>query len=138
MSGSTPANVNPIFEANVKNAGVEFTSADATSKKTVYTGNSSGNNAGSRIDSLMISTSDTSDVNLAFYVTVGGTDYYIGVVKVPTGSGYTTVPRVEGLTTLSPTTGYFVLGPGDVLKAACVATMTAAKVTDVVAQLGDY
>ena len=128
------ANTSPIFELTVKNAGVQFTSTDTTAKKTLYTGIGSGG----RIDSIPCSTNDTAAVNLAFYINTGGTDYYIGVVAVPIGSGYTTVARVEAMTTLSPTLGYLVLASGDILKAACVATMTAAKTTDVAAQLGDY
>ena len=128
------ANTAPIFEMTVKNAGVQFASGDTTTKKTVYTGGANG----SRIDDIIISTNDTTAVNLAFYITSGGTDYYIGVVVVPIGSGYTTVARVSGMNTLSPTLGYLVLASGDVLKAACVATMTAAKATDVVAMLGDF
>lgn len=121
--------VGPLWEATITNAGVEFTSADTTAKKTLITGGSNG----SRVDSIPCSTNDTTAVNLAFYINISGTDYYMGVVNVPIGSGYTTVARVEALTTLAPRLGYIPLGNGDIIKVACVATMTAAKTTDVVA-----
>jgi len=128
------ANTSPIFELVPTNKGVQFTSADTTSKKTIQTGGTNG----TRIDSIPVSTNDTSAVNLAFYIGTGGTDYYIGNVTVAIGSGYTTVTRVDAMGTLSPTLGYLVLASGDTLKCNCVATMTAVKTTDVVAIGGDY
>ena len=128
------AGTSPIFEAAVKNAGVQFTSADTTAKKTIYTGAANG----SRIDSIPCSTNDTVTVNLAFYITSGGTDYYIGNVNLPIGAGYTSVLRVDAVSTLSPLLGYLVLASGDILKTNCVAAMTAAKTTDVLAFGGDY
>ena len=126
----------PIWELVLSlGAPKTFTSADTTSKKTVATGDSPD---GTRIDSIMCSTDDTTTVNLAFYVTVGGTDYYIGNVNLPIGAGYTTVPRVDAIATLAPTLGYLVLPSGVDLKCNCVATMTAAKTTTVVAMGGDF
>lgn len=133
------SNPNPIFEF-VLTLGTPqtFASGDTTTKKTIATGSSSGNNAGTRIDTIMVSTDDTTAVNLAFYVNVSSTDYYIGNVQVPIGSGYTNVVRVDAITTLAPVLKYLVLPPGVALKCNCVATMTAAKTTTVVAMGGDY
>lgn len=128
------ANTSPIFELTVKNAGVQFTSADTTTKKSIQTG---GTNA-TRIDTIMCSTNDTVAVNLAFYINDTVTDFYIGNVNLPIGAGYTTIARVDAMTTLSPTLGYLVLPSGYILKVNCVATMTAAKTTDVIASGGDY
>jgi len=129
------ANTSPIFEDTVTVGTPQtFASGDTTSKKTIATGATDG----TRIDSIMCSTDDTSAVNLAFYIEVSGTDYYIGNVNLPIGSGYTTVARVEALTYLSPSLGYLVLPNGSDLKCNCVATMTAAKTTTVVAMGGDY
>lgn len=128
------ANTSPIFELVPTALGVQFTSADTTAKKTIQTGGSNG----TRVDSIPCSTNDTTAVNLAFYIGHGGTDYYIGNVNLPIGSGYTSVARVDAMTTLAPVLGYLVLASGDTLKVNCVATMTAAKVTDVMAIGGDY
>lgn len=127
------SNTSPIFEASANNVGTQFTSADTTAKKTVFTAGANG----SRIDSISICTNDTAAVNLAVYFTIGGTDYYQGVINVPLGSGYTTVVKVEGLQTIA-LLGYIFLPASAVLKMNCVATMTAAKTTDVVVQGGDY
>ena len=128
------AGTSPIFEAAVRVLGAQFTSSDTTTPKSL---GSIGSN-GTRIDSIMCSTTDTAAVNLAFYLNDGSTNHYIGVVNVPIGSGYTTVARVEAMATLSPTLGYLIVPNGWTLQAGCVATMTSAKTTDVVAMGGDY
>ena len=127
-------NVSPIFELVVTDKGVQFTDADTTTKKNIQTGGANG----TRIDAIFCSTNDTVAVNLAFYINDGVTDFYIGNVNVPRGAGYTTVGRVEAMAVLSPVLGYLVLPASYILKANCVATMTAAKITDVLAMGGDY
>lgn len=129
------ANTSPIFELVVSiGAPQSFASGDTTTKKTIQTGGTNG----TRVDSIMCSTDDTTTVNLAFYLATGGTDYYIGNVNLPIGAGYTTVARVDAMSTLSPTLGYLVVPNGATLKCNCVATMTAAKTTTVVAMGGDF
>ena len=131
------ANSDPIFSLTPHIAGVEFTSTDTTTVKSLFTGAANG----SRIDGIACSTNDTTAVNLAFYIQIGGagTNYYIGNVQVPIGAGYTTVARIDAITTLAP--AFFkalVLNNGDVLKCNCVAPMTATKTTDVLALGGDF
>lgn len=129
------ANTSPIF---VKSPSIfspaQFTSADTTTKKTILTFTTEG----SRVDSIMCSTNDTTTVNLAFYLGIGGTDYYIGNVNLPIGAGYTTIARVDAITTLAPIVGYLAAETGATLKVNCVATMTAAKTTDIVPMGGPY
>ena|ERR1035437_2741314 len=131
-----PPNTNPIFELTVVSAGVQLTSTNTTDLQSVMT---AGGN-GTRIDGIFCSTDDTSAVNLAFYINDNGTDdWYIGNVLVPTGSGYTTVARVDALATLgigSPK--YLLLTQNYALKVACVATMTAGKTTTILVVGGDY
>lgn len=129
------ANTSPIFEFTITAGSPQtFASGDTTTKKTLATGGTWG----TRLDSIMVSTDDTATVNLAFYVSIGGTDYYIGNVPVGAGSGYTTVTRVDAITTLAPTLGYIALPSSALLKCNCVATMTAAKTTTVVPMGGDF
>ena len=133
------ANTSPIFEATPQLfSPAQFAIGETTAKKTIVTGLTTGNAAGSRVDSIMCSTNDTAAVNLVFSLGLGGTDYYIGVVNVPIGSGYTTISRVEAMATLSPTLGYLVVPNGATLKVNCLATMTTGKITDVVPMGGDY
>ena len=128
------AGTSPIFEAAVRVLGIQFTISDTTTAKSLGTIGANG----TRIDSIMCSTSDTVAVNLAFAINDGTTDHYIGVVNLPIGTGYTTVVLVDAMAILSPTLGYLVVPSGYTLKAGCVATMSASVTTDVVAMGGDY
>lgn len=132
------ANTSPIFKVGVDGGGITFTSTDTTAKKTLITGNTSGNNAGTFVESIVCCTDDTTAVNLAFYRNDGSTDYYIGNVNLPIGSGYTTVALVEALRTLHPDLGFMTVKSGHVIKVNCVATMTAAKTTTITWQGGPY
>ena len=128
------ANTDPIFILVPTNGTPQtFASGDTTTKKTLLTAGTNG----TRIDSIMCSTDDTVTVNLAFYITISGTDYYIGVVNLPIGAGYTSA-RVDAISTLAPILGYLTLPASALLKCNCVATMTAAKTTTVVPMGGDY
>ncbi len=127
------ANTAPIFELTANNVGTQFAIGDTTTKKTVFTAGSSG----SRIDAIICCTNDTAAVNMATYMTIGGTDYYIGNINLPAGSGYTTVAIVQGLPIVA-LLGYIWLPASAVLKMNCVATMTTGKITDITVQAGDY
>lgn len=130
-----PANTTgPIWELVPKNEAVSFASGDTTTKKTLVTAGTNG----TRLDSIMCSTDDTTTVNLAFHLGDGTTDWYIGNVNLPIGAGYTTVARVEALATLAPALGYLIVEAGWTLKCNCVATMTAAKITTVASVGGEY
>jgi hypothetical protein len=128
------ANTSPIFSLAPFGTGAQFTSTDTTTKKTLYTGGTNG----SRIDQINVCTNDTAAVNLQFYLNDGTTDFYLGYVNIPAGSGYPSVAKVDALPTLCPNLGYLVLKSGAILKAACNATMTAAKTTDVCVIGGDF
>jgi hypothetical protein len=133
-TGDGVSNTSPIFEAQPRVDAVTLASGDTNVAKSVGTIGAYG----TRFDSIMCSTNDTTAVNLAFYINDGATNFYIGVVALPIGTGYTTVARVDAMATLSPTLGYLVIPAGYLLKVGCVATMTADKVTTVACMGGDY
>ena len=129
------ANVNPIFELTPQAGAQTFVNADATNKKTLITAGA----AGFRLDAISICSNDISAVNLAFYIDIGGTDYYIGNVLVAIGSGYTTVLKVDGLIQLKPAfLNCIVLPAGALLECNSVAAVAAAKTVTVVALGGDF
>lgn len=140
MGGPTTANTAPIFEGGINNKGVQFTSGDGTSKKTIFT----AGNYGSRIDSVSLCSNDTAIVGLNFYINDLTNDYYLGTVSVAAGAGYTSIAKQDALPTLAPTgtnlarAGFIALPSGWLLKAACTATMTFAKTGDIVAFGGDF
>lgn len=129
------ANTNPIFEKLPNGAGLQFTSADTTTKKTLITADATN---GSRIDALNISSTDTATVVLNFYVSIGGTDYFRGSVTVVTLTGTAGAATVDAMPTLAATLGYIPLPASAIFKVACNATMTALKTVDIVSSHGDF
>ncbi len=126
------ANTSPVFALTPVNPPVTIVNADSTNKKTVMT---AGEN-GTRLDSLHICSDDTAPVNLDFYATVSGVDYFIGRVQIPAGAGYG-LPWQEGLATLNDSLS-MVLAAGVVLKVATNAAVTAAKTVTIVAFGGNF
>ena len=131
------ANTKPIFKRGIAGGGVQFTSADTTTKKDLVVGTTVGAE-GALVESITVCSDDTAAVNLAFYAHDGTTDFYIGNVNVPIGSGYTTITLVDALRTLRPDLNFLTVPAGHALKVNCVATMTAAKVVNVSWQGGPY
>lgn len=134
-------NTAPIFELTPVFTAVQFLPADTTTKKTFYTAPAAASApSGIRIDSISVATNDTANQNIAFYINDphgAGTDQYIGNVFVPLGSGYTTVARVECLQQLT-TLGYLWIPFDAIIKCNMVATITAAKQTDLALYGGAY
>lgn len=136
------ANTSPIFELKPLPVGtqtggawaLQFTSGDTTTKKTLGTGATDS----TRIDQIQCCSNDTAAINLAFYMSDGTTDFYLGNVNIPAGSGYTTVAAVDAISSLAPILGYLWVPSGATIKCNCVATMTAAKTLDVRAHGGLY
>jgi len=129
------ANTNPIFELTPISVGHQIVNGDGTTLQTLLTAGAEG----SRIDAILVSSDDTSDRNLAFYINDGATDFYIGNVAVPLGSGYTIVVRVDAMMTLKPAfQNFLVLHHAYLLKVGAVVAVTTAKTITVVAIGGDF
>lgn len=138
------AGTSPIFYAAPKTAGVQFANADGTTKKTLLTAGANG----ALVLGVEATTTDTAANDVGLYVQVGGagTEYPIGGKRVAAGSGDATAANPSAavqvldmgqLPFLLPD-GSLQLGPGDVLKAAVQAAVTAAKTLTLVAQYGDF
>jgi len=129
------ANFKPLFELIPINAGITIVNADASTVKTILTAGVNG----CRIDGVLISSDDTAAVNLAFSIDISGTNYYIGNVLVPIGSGYTTVVRVDAIVTLAPANQTFIQMPsGAKLEVNAVATVTSGKTVTIIAIGGNF
>jgi hypothetical protein len=127
------ANPNPVFELIPVGGPATFVNADGTGLKTLVTAGADG----CRIDAISITSNSTAAENLAFWIQIGGTDYYIGVVLIPIGSGYTTVVKVDGLVPLKPAYQNFILlPPNALLRCSAVVAITAAKTVTVIAMGG--
>ena len=121
-------NVQPIFKGIPICAGISFASGDTTTKKTLINAVVGTYPNGLLIEDINVCSDDTAAVNLAFYLYDGTTDFHIGNVNIPIGSGYTTVALVKALRTLEPDLGFISLPVGWQIRVNCVATMTAAKI----------
>jgi hypothetical protein len=128
-------NTNPIFEKAPNSAGVQIAPADTTAKKTLITADATN---GSRVDAINVSSNDTASVTLLFYVTIGATDFFRGSVTIPTLTGYSGAATIDCVPFLAATLGYLPLPAGSTLKVAALATVTAAKVVDIITSHGDY
>jgi hypothetical protein len=87
----------PAFIASPKNPAVAFANADATAYKTLMTAGSSG----SRLDSLIASSTDTVANVMQLAVTKSAVDYVIGEVAIPANAG--TNGTVKSVAVLNPT-----------------------------------
>ena len=139
MAKST--NLNFTQEINV--VGKRLTSSDTTSFVTLYTATTDD----AVVKSITATTTDTAAVNLKVAVGDGTTDYLLGTVRVALASGtdgaaasvdilgsslLPGLPRDLNNRTILP------LKNGYTLKVGCLATMTSARQTDVLAVVEEY
>lgn len=87
----------PAFIASPKNPAVAFANADGTAFKTLMTAGASG----SRLDSLIATSTDSVSNVLQLAVTKSAVDYVIGEVTVPANAG--TNGTVKSVACLNPT-----------------------------------
>lgn len=133
----------PIFVQTPESFGVQIANSDGTSKKTIYTAGANG----SVIESLWVTSTDTADEDVIFYINDGSTDHQIGRVKVPLNSGNTNaIPSLDLLRHSqmpmfeSDSAGNRVLKlkAAHVLKVAAAATITSGKILDFFGTGGDF
>lgn len=136
-------NTVPTFVKQPSNGKVNIVNADAQAQKTVYTAGASG----SKITSLMASSTDTAARDVAISITNGGTSYVIGVVAVPIGAGTSSgvnsvnmlnLSNMPGLPVDSDGQPYLLLVFGDTLTLSALTSVTAAKTITISAIGGDF
>ena len=132
-----------IFPQTIKTGVAQIAPADTTTLKTLFTAGA----AGSRIDNIFVSSTDTSSKDLQFVVTISAVDYVIGTLFILSNSVFTNaVPLVNvfahsqfaALNNDLNGNKCLFLATGAVLKVKALTTVTTAKVISVVAQYGDY
>ena len=135
------ANQIPIFVETVETATQDIVNADGTAVQDLVTAGVDG----ARVFAVSVATDETVGRDLALYLQRdgAGTNFLLGTVEVPAGSGFTgTVPAIACLDpadiAVLDTDGSLILGGGDKLRVAPTSTLTAAKTMYVVAAYGDY
>jgi hypothetical protein len=134
-----PVTSTPAFAQAIAVGVAQILPADTTTLKTVLTAGANG----ALIDSILVSSSDTSSRDLQFWTTLGGVDYLLCTITIPGNSGFTNSAGIQsildnarfgstaaplGLQILDPNGNKLLrLAAGEVLKAKCLTTVTAAK-----------
>lgn len=133
----------PVFPQSIKNGQVQILPADTTTLKTIYTAAANG----SVVSSILMSSTDTANKDVQFYVTIGGTDYLLATIQCPLNSGFTNaLPLVSVLDHANFAQQIIdahgnrclYLASGSVLKAKALSTVTTAKAISLFAQVGDF
>lgn len=138
-------NTNIYVPVGFNNSGVQFTDADTTALKTIFTADASN---GSDVRSIIVTSTDTAIRYMRLYQTISSVDYLLGETIIPATAGAKgdgTVATVDLLACIKSflkldNAGNRVLSlaPGNLLKASLVATMTTAKVIQVVTHGVNY
>lgn len=75
----------PIYVGTIKNGAVQIVNADGTTLKTLYTAGSNG----STINSIMVTSTDTTNRDIQLYINNGSTDFLIGTYLILANAGNT-------------------------------------------------
>lgn len=134
----------PIYPQTVKNAVVSFVNADGTTVKTVLAGGTNG----TQITAITVSSTDSANRDIKFWLTVGGTDYLLCTVQIPINSGNTNAIAPVDIfrSTMVPGLAFDALGnrvlhlsSTSTLRASMGSAVTAATtVSVVVTSAGDF
>jgi len=134
------ANTLPIFQSGPSNGTPQtILPADTTAEKTIYTAGSDG----ALVDSVFVTSDDTSDVVLNVFINNGTTSFLIGAVTIPTLSGTDgTAPTINLLNLASlpalQAGGGLTLQPTHKLNVSAQSAVTTAKTVTITAAGGDY
>lgn len=131
----------PAFIASPKNPAVAFANADSTTFKTLLTAGASG----SRLDTLIGTSTDTVANIVQLCITRSAVDYLLGEIGIPANAG--TNGTVKSVAVLNPTDipglsytegGGLFLESGSVLKARVKTSVAGAFSLQLVGIGGDY
>jgi len=134
----------PVFPQSIKNGAVQILPADTTTLKTLVTPSANG----SKVDNILVNSTDTANKDLVLVITKSGVDYPLATIQIPLNTGNTNAVSAINLlnhSMLGPYLSvdlngnkYLYLESGSVLKAKVTASVTASKVIGLFAQYGDF
>jgi hypothetical protein len=131
----------PALVQNPKITPQSFVNSDGTTKKTIATGGSNG----SKLVSLIATSTDTGTRILQLFLTRSAVNYLLGSTLIAIGAGTDGVASSSNLLTSIPGLPldndgqpYIFLESGDTLTAAVTVAVTAAKEIDVHAIFGNF
>lgn len=136
----------PVFPQTLGNKATAFlngTGNGVANKLTIYTAGANG----SKVESIIVSSTDTSARDMVFLITISGTNYILTMISIPITAGLTNaIPCVDilrhtqfpGLANDANGNRYLYLANGTTFCAYMNTTITSAKEVDVFVQAGDY
>jgi hypothetical protein len=138
----------PIFPQTIVNSVVSITNATGNGIGNAVTIRAGSTN-GDKIESIAITSTDTSARVLTLIITISATNYIIGTVNIPIEAGTdgasTAAVSLLEINSMLPwirrdqnNRGYLYIANGTTLKAFAQTTVTAAKQIDIFAQIGAY
>lgn len=132
------------FPQAPKNGNVQILPADASGLKTLYTGGVNG----SKINAIIVTSTDTAARDVQWGITVGAVFYILGTVAVPLTSGFINSAPAVNLLDLTKTPGLpldsdgnpfvFLASASYTLQVKALTTVTAAKELDFNAIAADW
>jgi hypothetical protein len=135
----TPNSTSMVVGA-IRSSWQTFQNSDGTTSKAIFTG---GANAGSRIDTVTITSTDTAAQVMNVYSNDGTTDHPIGTVNIPAGAGTVANTPAVSLLTLAnlswlPASGSMWIQANEPIKLGMQSAVTASKTIHVRVEGGDY
>ena len=131
-----------VYLQGINNGVQSFANADGQTKKTIFTPGANG----SRVNAILVSSTDTSARDLVVGVTISATNYDLFIVTIPITAGtvnsvptvsYLNQTQVPGLAIDAYGNRYLDLKNGTTLYAYAATSVTAAKAINVLAIGGD-
>jgi hypothetical protein len=139
-----PVTATPIFPQTITTGVTQILPADTTTLKTLFTAGANG----SKIDNILVTSTDTGAKDLQLVVTISAVDYIVGTFTVPANTGNTnsTVtlnalahPQLfNALNVDNNGNRCLFLATGAVLRVKSIATVTATRVISLIAQGGNF
>lgn len=132
-----------VLPFNANTLSFALTSVHTTTSQLIFTAGAND----SDVKGIVVSTTDTSAINLQLFITRGGTDYLLGTVTIPAAAGSDgATPSIDllgsglipGLPIDNVGKRYIPMKTGDTLRVAAKVTMTALKICYVNALGCDY
>ena len=131
----------PIYPATIKDYQLALTSTNTTVAAALATGGTNG----TRIDTLMASSTSNSAHDLQIIKNIGGTDTLLATISVPANAGTNSstpninlLNQIPGLETDANANPVMFLASGTILKMKLVVSLSASQTLAVAASGGDY
>lgn len=133
----------PIFPQSVQNFVTKIQNADASNIKTLVTGGTNG----TKVESIIVSSTDTSARDVNIYITVSSVNYLLTTISIPINSGNanniaaTDILRSTQIPALpfdNKGNKYIYIANGATLGFATTTTVTSGKEIDIFAQGGNF